>query len=217
VTDTPAGSAMSHRSQQRVFDLYRDVHREMRGRHGLTVRALWGSEASQRARFRAFLPLFGSRQGWSVLDLGSGLADFYPFLAESGFSEIEYCGTDIDPDFVAEARRRHPEATFVTGSVDEVLATDRSFDYVVASGIYNLAGSAREAERHFLRQFLALAPRIRVGFAVNFLSRHSQKPDGVSAYHDPLAVLGLCLRRFGPRVRLDHTYLPHDFTIAVYL
>jgi SAM-dependent methyltransferase len=195
---------------------YRAVHSRMRAEHGYTVRALWGSEASQRTRFAALARLFRSRSSFSLLDLGCGFGDFLPFLREQGFTEVDYTGIDINEDLLGEARRRLAGVEFVCGSVREALARGRTFDYAVASGIYNLGASVEQTERLFVEQFKALYPSLRVGFAVNFLSTRSPRPDQVSKYHDPDRVVDLCIREFGPDARLDHSYLPHDFTVLVY-
>jgi hypothetical protein len=55
----------------------------------------------------------------------------------------------------------------------------------------------------------------RVGAAANFLSRRSPAPAEARVYVDPaeLLELGLLLT---PAVRLDHSYLPNDFTLHLY-
>lgn len=199
-----------------ILERYLGVHEGMRARHGYTAKALWGSEASQRARFSALVRLIHEPAAFSVVDLGCGLCDFYGYLIESGKRDFEYCGADINPKFIAESRRRFPSLALVQGSVDKVVERGQPYDYVVGSGIYNLGKAPREAESLFVRQFRRLFPLIRRGFAVNFLSTYSEHPDGVSMYHDPSALFRLCMRRFSRNVVLDHTYLPHDFTVLVY-
>jgi hypothetical protein len=55
----------------------------------------------------------------------------------------------------------------------------------------------------------------RIGMAVNFLSTRSPQPAEARIYVDPCKALeaGLSLT---PAARIDHTYLPNDFTLYLY-
>jgi SAM-dependent methyltransferase len=72
-----------------------------------------------------------------VLEFACGSADDYRAFAECGLGRcLCYCGIDLNPHNIANARRRHPEARF---EVDDILALrfeDRSFDHVVAADIF---------------------------------------------------------------------------------
>ena len=55
----------------------------------------------------------------------------------------------------------------------------------------------------------------RVGVAVNFLSRRSPELADARVYLEPAEALAMALE-ITPAARLDHTYLPNDFTIYLY-
>ena len=55
----------------------------------------------------------------------------------------------------------------------------------------------------------------RVGAAANFLSARSPAPAEGRVYVEPASVLEAALA-LTPAVRLDHGYLPNDFTIHLY-
>ena len=72
------------------------------------------------------------QDGEAVLDIGCGPAMWLSF-----FPEISYTGFDINPNYVAAARRRYGErGKFFVASVDEVVSNqlDR-YDLVMAMGV----------------------------------------------------------------------------------
>jgi len=195
---------------------YLDHHNAQIEQHGHNVNALWGSEQSQQKRFMAFKNLFLSNQDFSVLDLGCGMAHFYDFLIKNGFKNIKYIGVDINEKLLNGCIQDYPEHIFIKGSVEDVIEQDIRFDYLVASGLYNLGNSEDEVRAFFLEQFSTLYENINIGFAVNFLSVNSPSPSEDSVYHHPETMMNACMEKFGNNICLMHNYLPHDFTIYQY-
>ena len=170
------------------------------------------NRSSQEKRFEALVSL-GDFHGRRLLDVGCGFGDFLAFLKARGIDPV-YTGLDLCEPMVARGRERFAgaEARFLVGDVLEH-APDQPYDFVVASGIFGLdAVGARERIRPTVERMFEWA---RVGAAVNFLSRRSPAPAAARVYVDPaeLLQLGLLLT---PAVRLDHTYLPNDFTLHLY-
>jgi len=90
---------------------------------------------------------------------------------------------------------------------------DDAYDYVVASGLFGLdSEGARDRIRPTLERLFSWA---RIGTAVNFLSTRSPNPAEQRIYVDPCKALEAALS-LTPAVRLDHTYLPNDFTLYLY-
>jgi hypothetical protein len=54
-----------------------------------------------------------------------------------------------------------------------------------------------------------------IGLSANFLSRRSPAPAEGRVYVDPTEVLAMALD-ITPAARLDHTYLPNDFTVHLF-
>jgi hypothetical protein len=54
-----------------------------------------------------------------------------------------------------------------------------------------------------------------MGCAANFLSSHSPAHAEARVYVDPSEVLGIGLA-ITPAARLDHSYLPNDFTLYLF-
>jgi SAM-dependent methyltransferase len=63
-----------------------------------------------------------------VLDIGCGEGRFCRMLADSG---MRVTGLDPAPALVAEARRLHPEGTYVEGFAETLPFADRTFDLAV--------------------------------------------------------------------------------------
>lgn len=201
----PPPSPHSQLWQQRIVEF----HESLVDERGEGWVAFWGSATSQSDRYQIFLrelPLAGS----GVLEVGCGFGDFLSFARERRALPRRYLGVDLSPRIVAAARRRHPEAEF---AVLDVLRADPPFapDFIIASGI--MAVDIPDYEAYvvaILRRFFALSSR---GFALNFLSTCSERPDGRSRYVEPGWVLSQFQRHVDWRCRLLHDYRRNDFTL----
>lgn len=170
------------------------------------------NRSSQEKRFEALLAL-GDFHGRRLLDVGCGFGDLLPFLEARGIRP-RYTGLDLCEPMVARARERFGDAKarFLVGDALDH-DPDEPYDYVVASGIFGLdATGARERIYPTLARMFEWAGE---GLAVNFLSRHSPAHAEARVYVDPAEMLELALG-LTPAVRLDHGYLPNDFTLHLY-
>jgi SAM-dependent methyltransferase len=69
--------------------------------------------------------------GNRILDIGCGPGHVLPYLPD-----VEYLGFDLSPQYIATARQRFPQATFVCARVSDYALPRRSyFDIVLAMGI----------------------------------------------------------------------------------
>jgi ubiquinone/menaquinone biosynthesis C-methylase UbiE len=179
-------------------------------RYGYDHRSLgFRTRSSQERRFEALMDL-GDFHGARLLDVGCGFCDFLAFLKDRGVEPV-YTGIDICEPMITRCRGRFA-GRFLVADVLEY-RPDESYDFVVASGIFGLeAEGARERIRPTIERMFEWAG---VGVAVNFLSRRSPAPAEARVYVDPPAALALGLA-LTPSVRLDHTYLPNDFTLHLY-
>lgn len=170
----------------------------------------WKSKESQIKRFQVLLKV-ADLNGKSVLDVGCGSADLYLYLRDQGI-KCNYYGCDLVPEFIAEARRKTP-GCFYQGDFMQV-EFNRPFDYVMCSGMLNYMGGDCSRAFAALDKMFDLATE---GMAVNFRSSLHQKSSGLHLLsYDPIQVLTYSVVRYGSRLMLDHSYLPHDFTLFVY-
>lgn len=173
--------------------------------HGLGFR----TRSSQEKRFEALLAL-GDFHGRSVLDVGCGFGDFLAYLRGRGI-EARYTGMDICEPMIARCRERFADSP-ARFHVGDALAWDPEErpDYVVASGIFGLdSRGARSRIRPTLQRMFEWAGH---GMAANFLSQRSLEPVEARVYVDPADALEMAFA-LTTAVRLDHSYLPNDFTI----
>ena len=182
-------------------------------RFGYGYRSLgFGQRESQRKRFEAVLrhaPLNDK----SVLDAGCGFGDLLPYLRSRGINP-RYSGIDICPPMIARCHRRFPASArrFVVADVLDYRPQER-YDHVVASGLFGLnVPGAKERIRPTLERLFGWC---RNGLVVNFLSRRTRKPARARLYVEPGDMLEYALE-LTPAVRLDHSYLPNDFTLHLY-
>lgn len=182
-------------------------------RFGFDHRGLgFRTRSSQEKRFAALLAL-GDFHQRRLLDVGCGFGDFLRFLQARGVEPL-YTGLDICEPMVARCRESFPvsRARFIVGDVLDYRPDER-FDFVVASGIFGLdADGARERIEPSVRRMFSWCD---AALGVNFLSSRSPAPAEQRVYVDPSEVLAMGLA-LTPAARLDHTYLPNDFTLHLY-
>jgi SAM-dependent methyltransferase len=190
-------------------------------RYGYGYRALgFGQRSSQEKRFGALLGL-GSFHGRSVLDAGCGFGDFLAYLRGRGMN-VRYTGFDLCAPMIERCRKRFAtEEASARFLVDDALTFEpeatsgggASYDYIVASGIFGLG--ARGTRARIQPTVSRLFEMCRTGLAVNFLSTQAPRRSAARVYMDPAEMLELGLS-LTPATRLDHSYLPNDFTLLLY-
>lgn len=182
-------------------------------RYGYDHRGLgFRTHSSQEKRFEALLGL-GDLHGRRVLDVGCGFGDLLAFLIARAIRPV-YTGLDICEPMILRCRDRFPVSSgrFVVGDALD-FHPDEPYDYVVASGIFGLdAEGTRGRIRPTVERMFSWC---RLGVAVNFLSRRSPAPAEGRVYVEPAQALELGLA-LTAAVRIDHTYLPNDFTLHLY-
>jgi len=169
------------------------------------------TRSSQEKRFEALMQL-GNFHGRRVLDVGCGFGDFLAYMHERGIRP-EYTGIDLCEAMAARGRERFgDQGTFVACDVLEY-SPERRPDYVVASGLFGLdAEGARERIQPTIEHMFDWAVH---GAAMNFLSAYAPEPAEARVYVDPLDALELGLA-LTPAARIDHSYLPNDFTLYLF-
>jgi SAM-dependent methyltransferase len=182
-------------------------------RYGFDHRGLgFRNRSSQEKRFEALLAL-GDFAGRSVLDAGCGFGDFLAFLVERDIHPL-YTGLDVCEPMIERCEERFPPGAgrFIAGDVLDH-EPDQAYDYVVASGLFGLdSPGARERIVPTLERMFGWC---RTGMAVNFLSAaYDRQVDG-RIYVEPGKALEAALA-ITPAVRLEHNYLPNDFTLYLY-
>lgn len=175
----------------------------------------WHNVESQQVRFRVLCGVGEVSCRTSILDVGCGDGALYRFLCMLNLRPKRYLGIDIHEGLVRLAQSHFPPpADFCVRDLCQQ-PFDREFDYVVASGIFNLRtpNGQRWMEQTLREMFSAC----RLGVSVNFLSEWTPfKRDTESWYHSPLTTLQWVHHVLSPNVSLRHDYRGNDFTLYIY-
>ncbi|MBN1269870.1 MAG: class I SAM-dependent methyltransferase [Kiritimatiellae bacterium] len=199
---------MDEQNRARTIEYYRRLYEQF----GYSPASLDIPKGRQPLRYHVLTDLPGL-QGGSILDLGCGFADLYDYLTSRGW-QGEYVGYDVAPFLVDEARRRHPDLVL---EVRDILVEkpSRSFDFIVASGVFNTRLENTDHAAYVERMVETMFGLATEAVSVNFLSTHVdfQKPE---AFHcDPAWIMDVAAR-LSRRFVLRHDYFPFEFCVQVF-
>jgi SAM-dependent methyltransferase len=188
-------------------------------RHGPTPLGVdWPNAISQQLRFVQLLKLCDFSAPFSLNDFGCGYGALLEFLdLRHPGARIAYHGIDISPSMVDAARRcweNNPHATFVVGA-----RCAQDADYALASGIFNVRlGHPVAAWESYVEQILAdLDGSSRIGFAVNFMLPHDDRPAEDELYRTaPERWIDFCRLGLGRDVQAVTDYGLREFTLLVH-
>ena len=179
--------------------------------HGDSPQAVRWTARGQLRRYEAFLAVCGDLAGKRLLDFGCGKGDLYGFLRERGV-RCAYTGLDIHPDLVAMARGKHPGAEFIARDVEEE-PLGRSFDVVVACGVFNLrVGGIQETVEAMLPVLYGFAREV---LHANFLTARAPSHDVELHYVDPAWLLAFARERLSPLATVREDLVPDDVFLSV--
>lgn len=169
----------------------------------------WHPEG-QQIRFQ-ILAQIGDLAHCSVLDVGSGYSDLYPFLKQR-FAGVRYSGIEQMAELLEVAQARYYHALDITLSQGDFLSVPLPLsDYVLASG----ALSYRHREPRFVYQAIArLFASCRLGLGFNLLDWEPPGGGPLAAY-DPADIITFC-ETLTPKVVLRQGYWQGDFTVFMY-
>lgn len=186
--------------------------------HGATPRGVdWNSVESQEVRFAQLLKIVNQATPFSLLDYGCGYGALIGYMLKQSLPEFQYCGLDISNEMLDAARRLYFKAANV--EFIEQLSDSRKFDYVVASGIFNVRlGHADDTWKSYIHSEIErLANLASRGFAFNCLTSYSdvEYMRADLYYANPCELFDHCKRKYSRNVALLHDYNLYEFTIHV--
>jgi SAM-dependent methyltransferase len=196
--------------ERKILDFYAQRWEQ----YGYDTRSLGiGSRESQEIRFDV-LSQIGDLRNASVLDVGCGFGDLRSFLERRGIP-VRYTGLDLQPAFIEEARRRHPDDAFFCADIER-FEPNSPPDYVLISGTFNVKFREDQEDWVFgvLRRMFEISRR---GVGINLLSTYYDPGHfrNDMFYCEPERALSRAhaITRW---VALRHDYLPHDFTLYLH-
>jgi len=183
-------------------------------RFGQDVRSLGWSTHGQQARFEFVRSLIPDAAR-SVLDIGCGFGDFADCLAAKR-PEIAYTGWDINPDFIEICRKRD-KGTFALRDILTEPPLPGSYDVCILIGSLNAgADNSDDLARTMIRR-MCDASKMGCLFSATsmYVDEKYRDSSGAMHYYDPGAMFGFA-KTLARRVDLFHSYLPHDFCLAIW-
>ena len=171
-----------------------------------------GTEARRLLRFKQ-LESIGNLNDCKILDLGSGLGDFYNYLQYTGYN-LEYVGYDISPDLVEIASKNFPNARFEVRDIqqEDILET---FDYVVSSQTFNFKLSKEdnfELVKTCLKKSFNASNK---GICFDFLTKYVDFEEQHLFYYQPEQLFSFA-KSLSKRVTLKHDSELFEFAIFIY-
>ncbi len=181
--------------------------------YGATSRGVdWNSKESQFLRFEQLCKVISSNH-FSILDYGCGYGSLIEYL-KSRFKEFEYLGYDVSEEMIVKAKSIFPNYKFTT-----ILDNNLKFNYVIASGIFNV--KLETTDNEWLKYILQIVHQMNQlstkGFSFNILTKYSDKEymKDYLYYADPCYFFDYCKRNFSRNVSLLHDYNLYEFTILI--
>ncbi len=201
---------MNENDKQHTIKRYNDRLKQF----GVTIDALAsGSEERRALRFQTLIEV-GVRRGDHILDLGCGFGDLYSFIRNLGL-DVGYTGIDINPNLIAEAKKRFPGIDFRVADIqkDDV----GKFDFVLSTSCFNLKMQHQD-NYEFAGDILRAAFRCsNNGVAIDFLTSYVDfKGNPEEAfYYEPEKMFAIA-KTITRRVTLRHDYPLFEFCLYLY-
>jgi len=143
----------------------------------------------QSARFKGILDALQHVDGVeSVLDVGCGFGDFYPWATAHWPSLKDYYGIDIIPEFVQGARDKYEGASWTVNTVAD-LPVEEAYDVAIAIGMFTK--KTEGWSDLLMRTIGGMWVRARKAVAFTTLSSNMWKPRDIDATISPQDLMKL--------------------------
>lgn len=168
---------------------------------------------SQYFRFKILLeigPILDSKD--VVLEYGCGVGDMLEYLEFQGFKGT-YIGVDINKKIIAEAKKKHPGASFLV--LGKSIPAN---DYVFISSVFNeRLHNDRKAHVALIHKAIKDAFKsARKGVAINGISIYAREYVRTSWYINPFDLAKWCMENVTNQVTVRHDYRGGNYTIYLY-
>ena len=177
---------------------------------GPTTGALqWYSKFTQEERYKVICNQI-KEPNISLLDVGCGCGDLYNYIKTNNY-DIHYTGIDISANMIISAQKAYPSGNFKCLNLTTI-CTNNSFDYIVASGVFNLR--MKNHLTTMLSQIQTMLQHANKGVIINFLSHKVAKwsKSNEFVYTNPEEIL---THFTNYNYQLIDKYLPNDITLVL--
>ncbi len=199
-----------------ILDSVNNYYTEKIKEHGVSPRGVdWNSTESQELRFEQLCKVINDKNSFSILDYGCGYGALLQYLNKSGYNS-SYYGFDISDEMIAQAKKSNGNDNAVWTTK---LASEETFDYTIASGIFNVRLGTNDADwTNYIQETLTTLNKYsKKGFSFNMLTSYSDKEymRDYLFYANPAYFFDFCKKKFSKYVAVLHDYPLYEFTILV--
>lgn len=199
-------------AQEKVF---RSLYQRYQGSSMAVSSESW---AHKTVRFSQMSRIFEGDNGFTIHDVGMGMADYYAYLRSACADlTIEYSGTEILQEYYDEASRRFPSCKFYLRDIAEQ-SFDDCYDYVVMSGVFHQRRDTRIRDWEVFAQDLIMNSfrmcNKAVGF--NFISPFVDYYQTEVYYCNLPKLLNFINDNLSRFFVINHNYALFEFTVFVY-
>lgn len=191
-----------------------ELYRARWQRHGLSPQSLGWTKGKQDIRFDVLLSGLPC-EARTFLDVGCGFGDLNLALRARA-AHYGYLGLDLMPEFLNEGQRLYggENVEFLLGDFLS-MELARSFDYVLASGIFAFELTEMDNYTYIERMLGKMLSLSTEAVSVDFLSDRVNFRRDHTFYANPGRILDIA---FGltRNVRLRHDYMPFEFTVTLF-
>ena len=176
----------------------------------------WKDDFAQVNRYKQLLRIVSEESGFSILDFGCGYGKLVELL-ENSYKNFTYFGVDLSEEMLNFARKAYwnkKNINFFNSGKEQ----DRKYDYVVASGIFNVKFVSEQSWENYIQRVLtSMYEMSNQAISCNFLSTYNDfdKRDVKLYYADPEKIFEFAMRNLSRKVNILHDYNMFDFTITI--
>jgi SAM-dependent methyltransferase len=174
----------------------------------------WGKNGRQELRFFILSEFILHDSNCSVLDVGCGFGDLFPYLRKYGWKG-KYLGIDIVPELVEVAKRKYPEAEFMVSDIIDI-PMDKKFDFVLSSGIFNAQLKEGNNLEHIEISLLSMLERANKMVSSDFMSTYVDFQKSGAWHTDPKWLMDLIRQKMSKRFSFRLDYMPFEFAVFIY-
>lgn len=190
-----------------------DRYKERLNKFGPSIESLASGTVERRNMRFNLLASVGDLRGAKILDLGSGLGDFYEFLKENNI-QADYTGYDLSPDLVKVAAERFPDAKFEVRDIQTDGIPER-FDYIVSSQTFNFK-LANESNMDLVKACLKLCyAHCDKGICFDFITSYVDYREDHLFYYSPEELFSFA-KTLTKRVSISHESPLYEFALFLY-
>ena len=202
---------------QKIPDKIAEYYDQKIREHGAAPMGVdWKNSDSQNTRLLQLIKFIDEKERFSILDVGCGYGKLLE-LMQANFVNFNYTGVDYSREQIEIAKQlnaKKPNVDFKTELDEE----DKHYDYVVASGIFNVMFADPFVWTTYVRNEMhKLFDLSKKMFACNFLTdysdAHRKSPD--LFYAKPEEMFKFAATELYQKLIILHDYEMFDFTLLV--